>query len=119
MTFTSDRVDPQRSAKHVYRLNPDGTAVKRLTDAGPGNGSPAWSPDGSEKAFSATRDGGESEVYLMNADGTRETHPPNDPEVANGSPAWYTSGREIAYIGYVCKSGGGYGVAARCPQRAS
>ena len=43
--------------------------VVRLTDDGADDRSPAWSPDGGRIAFASYRDGN-SEIYVMNADGT-------------------------------------------------
>jgi len=56
---------------------------------------PAWSPDGSRIAFETMRDGN-SEIYVMNADGSNQmniTHHPADDHAA----AWSPDGTRIAF----------------------
>ena len=50
------------------------TNVRTSTDV-----HPAWSPDGAKIAFTSTRDGN-SEIYVMNADGTGVVNLTNQPE---------------------------------------
>src|SRR5688500_14146475 len=61
----------------------------------PTGGSPSWSPDGAKIVFYSERDGN-SEIYVMNADGSRPTrltrHPAND-----GSPSFSPDGTKIAF----------------------
>ena len=64
-----------------------------------GDGFPAWSPDGERLAFSSARDGGNSEIYVMDADGSgqrRLTHTPEDEFFFSWSP----DGEKIAYTAY-------------------
>ena len=49
-----------------YNVSRVYTSRPRLSNVGRG---PAWSPDGSRIAFESFRDG-QSEVYVMNADGS-------------------------------------------------
>ena len=51
---------------------PVSLAVTQLTDNYSGDYSPAWSPDGRRIAFSSDRDG-DSEIYVMNVDGSGAT----------------------------------------------
>lgn len=47
-----------------------GDDPQRLTDNDAEDWFPAWSPDGTQLLFSSRRDGGDLDVYVMNADGT-------------------------------------------------
>jgi TolB protein len=70
-----------------------------LTESPGLDGFPAWSSDGERLAFSSARDGGNSEIYVMNADGSaqrRLTHTP----VAECFFAWSPDGERIAYTTY-------------------
>jgi dipeptidyl aminopeptidase/acylaminoacyl peptidase len=47
---------------------------------------PAWSPDGSRIAFTSQRDGN-PEIYVMHADGSRQTRLTNNPAI-DDAPDW-------------------------------
>ena len=51
------------------------------------DGGPAWSPDGKYMAFDSNRGRGTTTIYLMNADGSKQTKLTSDPPV-DFSPAW-------------------------------
>jgi TolB protein len=56
----------------VFTVNADGTGLRNLTNNDRVHDrSPAWSPDGKAIAFASERDGN-SEIYVMNADGTEQ-----------------------------------------------
>jgi Tol biopolymer transport system component len=73
--FDSDRSDrtpdDSRHVNDVFLMKPDGSGVKRLTDAKGTSGDAAWSPDGSLIAFDADRGNAKlvSAIYVMNAKG--------------------------------------------------
>jgi Tol biopolymer transport system component len=46
----------------------------------------SWSPDGSKVVFTSTRDGN-SEIYVMNADGTGQTRLTNS-AASDYAPSW-------------------------------
>lgn len=59
--------------------------------------SASWSPDGSEIAFSATRDEpGNAEIYVMRRDGTKVRRLTHHPAI-DVSPTWSPTGRRIAF----------------------
>src|SRR3989454_3709069 len=55
----------------LFRSNADGTGVTQLTHNDfIADDDPVWSPDGKHIAFHSTRDGGDEDIFVMNADGT-------------------------------------------------
>jgi TolB protein len=59
---------------------------------------PAWSPDGQRIAFASTRDGAESEIYLMDADGSDQTRlTETAPYVTDHTPTFSPDGQYIAF----------------------
>lgn len=69
----------------IYTVNADGTNLAQLTHAIVDE-DPSWSPDGSGIAYSSLTDGG-SEIFIMNADGSRQTRLTRSPGEDSG-PAW-------------------------------
>ena len=50
-------------------MNADGSGLTNLTNNPAEHDAPVWSPDGSQIAFTFSREGGLEEVYAVNADG--------------------------------------------------
>jgi Tol biopolymer transport system component len=57
---------------------------------------PVWSPDGSRLAFSGPREGGSSEISVMDADGGGEARLTRDPAF-DWNPTWSPDGSRIAF----------------------
>lgn len=79
----------------IYLMNPDGSGLKRLTNAPGIDTSPSWSPDGKRIAFVSDRHGN-PQIFVMDADGgnvQRLTFQGN----YNQTPAWSPRGDEIAF----------------------
>jgi len=78
---------------YMYVINADGTNKKRLTTDG--NNS-SWSPDGKKIVFDSERDGN-SEIYIMNADGSHQINLSNNP-ANDWNPVWSPDGEKIAFV---------------------
>ena len=76
-------------------MNTDGANLINLTKHPAKDGSPDWSPDGNQIAFSSNRDGNR-EVYVMNADGTNPINLTNHP-ARDGGADWSPDGMRIAF----------------------
>ncbi len=86
--FVSDHAPPG-----LYVMNADGSDAHVLSNAGPVDAYPAWSPDGSRIAFVSTR-GGEYDIWVVGSDGS---NPVQVTFTGAESPAWTPDSKAIAY----------------------
>jgi Tol biopolymer transport system component len=86
----------------IYVSNADGSGLRRLTRDPASQGGPVWSPDGRKIAFTRShaptegRGPWESDVYVINVDGTGERNLTGDG--MSGGPTWSPDGRRIAFM---------------------
>jgi len=86
----------------VYVMNSDGSNETRLTNNPVTDICLSWSPDGKNIAFASQRDDnsdlfyGNSEIYVMNADGSNQTRLTNNPSF-DMAPSWSPDGKKIAF----------------------
>ncbi len=98
----------EADAHRLYRLNADGSDLRRLSPASPnpqatGNeatvvqdSAPVYSPDGQQIAFCSTRDGG-SELYVMHSDGSGVTRLTHNTGMACEEPRFTPDGKSLLF----------------------
>src|SRR5436190_22784548 len=83
-----------------------------LTDAPQAVSKPAWSPDGTRLAFTCVVDSGNSDICVINANGTGFTRLTSDPG-QDALPAWKPDGSRIAFA--TTRYAGAYELASMTP----
>jgi len=83
--------------KEIYLIDADGENLRRITNNGALSMSPAWSPAGTEIAYTSDKSGDAWRAYVFDlATGTEKTLP----AVKDGmylTPAWAPDGRTLAF----------------------
>ena len=113
LAFDSNRADPDptdaREINDIFKMNPDGTGVVKLTDSRSFNSGPGWSPDGRKIAFESDRADlpGRVEIHVMDADGSNvrrlTTLPPE--AIYDSAPRFSPDGRRIVFARYITDPG--------------
>jgi Tol biopolymer transport system component len=81
----------------VFVMNANGTNPTNLTSNSAEDIWPTWSPDGTRIAFQSNRDG-DTEIYVVNADGTGVTDVSNRHLSQDDEPDWSPDGTKIAFV---------------------
>ncbi len=80
----------------------DDSAPRRITFTKGGEGSAAWSPDGSRVAFTARREGDEaSQVYVLNLRDGGEAERVTSLQLGARSPKWSPDGKQLLFVSNV------------------
>ena len=100
LVFVLDAPDwkANRRVGHLHRIDVDGTDLVQLTFGERGESSPRWSPDGTQVAFLARREGDEhNQIYLLHMGGgeaRRLTTHPTPPSAL----AWAPDGARVYFL---------------------
>ena len=76
LAFDSSRADPDpddpNAINDIFKMNPDGSGIVKLTDSKYFDANAGWSPDGKRIAFDSDRRNhqGRQEIHVMDSDGT-------------------------------------------------
>lgn len=84
------------TAQGIWAMNADGTHLTRLAGAVWESYSLTWSPDGRKIAFTSSR-GGDSDIWVMNANGTSKHRLLRTPDLSEHQVDWSPDGRRIAF----------------------
>lgn len=92
IVFTSER----DGSAELYRVNPDGTGLERLTEHPAYDDQAAFSPDGTHIVFVSSRAAGTADLWTMDL-ATRVATPLTTGPGGDFRPAWSPDGQWIAY----------------------
>ncbi len=82
----------------IFEANPDGSALKRLTDAPGYDAEGSYSPDGKHIVFCSNRGGEKNlELYIMDADGKNVRQLTKAPGCYNGGPFFSPDGSRVIF----------------------
>jgi tricorn protease-like protein len=113
LAFDSTRADPDpndsNTINDIFKMNPDGTGVVKLTDSQSFNGDAGWSPDGRRIAFESDRANlpGRNEIHVMDANGSnvrRVTTLPAD-AMFDLATRFSPDGRRLVFTRYITDPG--------------
>lgn len=102
--------------RNLYVVRTDGSGLRRITSGNHYEVAPAWSPDGSEIAFSSTRccatahSSGNYALYTVRPDGSGLRLLRKDSSSDDVDPAWSPDGRRIAFVQMATSSNSGWSI---------
>ncbi len=82
----------------IFEANPDGSALRRLTDTPGYDAEGSYSPDGKSIVFCSNRSGPENlELYIMDKDGKNVRQLTHAPGCYNGGPFFSPDGKRVIF----------------------
>jgi Tol biopolymer transport system component len=82
----------------IFEANPDGSGLKKLTDAKGYNAEGSYSADGKHIVFCSNRGGADDlELYIMDADGKNVRKVTKAPACYNGGPFFSPDGKQVIF----------------------
>jgi TolB protein len=113
LAFDSNRADPDpddpNAINDVFKMDPDGSGVVKLTHSKGFSSDPGWSPNGSKIAFASDRHNGaeRQEIYVMDADGSSVRRVSTLPANAefDTAPRFSPDGRRLVFTRYITDPG--------------
>src|SRR5437773_9832853 len=82
----------------IFEANPDGSGLKRLTNAKGYDAEGSYSPDGKQIVFCSNRSGESNlELYIMDADGKNVRQLTKTPNCYNGGPFFSPDGKRVIF----------------------
>lgn len=82
----------------IHLMNADGSGRTRITQ-GVEDDEPEWSPDGLSIAFvSLVRDEDQTDIFVMNPDGSGQRNLSNTAELGEWAPSWSPDGQSILFV---------------------
>jgi Tol biopolymer transport system component len=82
----------------IFEANPDGTGLRRLTDAPGYDAEGSYAPDGKHIVFCSNRSGPANlELYVMDADGKNVRQLTHAPGCYNGGPFFSPDGKRVIF----------------------
>lgn len=78
-------------------MNADGSNIRNITDTTTEDFRPQWSPNGKKIVFYSTRDGGDRDIIVMNADGSKVRQLTKNDVFRDFLPRWSPNGEQIVF----------------------
>jgi dipeptidyl aminopeptidase/acylaminoacyl peptidase len=97
---TTHELKAGKSNAEIYRVNADGSDLRRMTRHKGADNHPRWAPDGKSFLFVSTRKGDKPQIWRMPADGG-EPEQITDLSTGVSSPIWSPDGKRVAYASRV------------------
>ena len=92
-------IDEEARWSDTYVMDPDGENMINLTQSPEREGSPCWSPDGKQIAFSRRLNKGELSIFVMDANGQNQRRLTFEPGTIF-APHWSPDGDRIAFLSF-------------------
>jgi len=97
--FSSSRTATHPEDFDIFEMSADGSGVRQVTKGTDVDTYASWSPDGARIVTRRVIDGSNSEVFVLDRDGSNARNLTSAPRDYDGWPAWSPDGSRIAYAG--------------------